>query len=382
MQTRFETLVITALILLTGMTPRLLADERLETLIKNVEAAESLFNNIDVRYTTSSFAGKDDAVRSRSSYIETTTSLHDVRQGVMFRHTRDQSQRYPNGKVDRQIIQSEYDGLTTRYDGGNKRAQIHVGMSANYAEFHPYRLLYHGYPSSIPLTNYLHGYDQLAMEPRVETRRGQLVEIPAVKEFAVVQHDGDVQLNGLQCEKVTLIGNNQKTGDPENRLEFWFAKDRNWLPIRSLKTWFPYSQTVPAAEGVAEDLREIEPGVWVPFQTRYTRWNTNVLRAEGKQIPGWINELKVESLSHKPDHPVEFFRELKFADGTWVYEYAGGKKVRAYIVGEPEEAAEPSATPWYSRIPWKKVIPGFAAAAVILHAIWAGRRKRSNVTPC
>jgi hypothetical protein len=90
----------------------------------------------------------------------------------------------------------------------------------------------------------------------------------------------------------------------------WLARDRNYLPVRVLTFEAPSRPDIASVEGVVEEFRELDPGVWFPWKLRYSRYNRHHLERTGERILGWRKATEFESASLNPEHPDGFFRHI------------------------------------------------------------------------
>jgi hypothetical protein len=89
-----------------------------------------------------------------------------------------------------------------------------------------------------------------------------------------------------------------------------------------------WSKDVPISDGVAEDLREIKPGVWFPFSIRVTAYNQYALKSLEKREVQWRERYDVQKVSLSPKYERDFFSSLFIPEGTEVEEVKDGKTVR------------------------------------------------------
>lgn len=366
------------------------ADARILELIPQIVAAEARYGNIDVRYTRK--YEKPSAVHSQDPASWTST-YHVVAQEILRRDDRTyEAQMAGGGAAQASLSQSMFDGVDARFlhiQDGKKTGSIlmnHKGEIGN--RFHPHRILeFSG--MNVPLSIRLQGYDDYPIEPRVVRERGQMVTKIVPIKFPSVQWIGEEEVRGLRCIMVALTNIHETRKIPATRIEFWLAKDRNWLPIRRAYFHLPYSDSIATSEAMADDMRELAPGVWFPFHAVETVFNPDVIKSEKRQELRYKLETTVESVSLEPQYPLEFFRDLAFPDGTAVREVDHGVETRKYVVGQTEnetantqrpfDAAPAAESPaWSARVPWKKVVPGLLAAIIIAYAIRAGRRQTTT----
>jgi hypothetical protein len=213
-----------------------------------------------------------------------------------------------------------FDGTTSRLlEGG--RANIVEGPRDDEFVVRPHMLILHN-TVPVPLSTYLRGNGAAVASAQISVR---------------TQYRGQEAVQGHVCEKVSIQNVINETGNPHSAWVLWLATDRNYLPLRCDAYTYHVSKTVPVGEAVSRDLREIAPGVWFPYETVYTAYNSITLGEQKRQELGWRERFTVESVSLNPHYPVAFFRDLDIPKGTRVYHVdADGKIGRSYVKGDAD----------------------------------------------
>jgi hypothetical protein len=185
-----------------------------------------------------------------------------------------------------------------------------------------------GYP--VPLSTYLEGhqamlaYKELKWDPKIHIRTEYL---------------GEEVIETHLCHKVVI----NHIIFPRDYLHsawiLWLAQDRNYLPIRCEAYTYSASKLIPVGKSIVSDLREIAPDVWFPYEVVYTAYDSIALRERQRQELGWRERYTIKNVSLEPRYPINFFRDLKIPDGTYVYHVdENGKIGRSYIQGAQSES--------------------------------------------
>jgi len=144
-----------------------------------------------------------------------------------------------------------------------------------------------------------------------------------------VQIRGTEKIQGLECTTVRLE-TFDSTGKPRVRRDLWLARDRNLIPIRSLSFTYHISTELPNTESLVEAWYEVRPGVWFPRKTHTERYNSIILKREGRQQSSWRKEYIIESVELDPQLPDDNFTKLDFEAGTRVNVFQGNKMTKNF----------------------------------------------------
>ena len=178
----------------------------------------------------------------------------------------------------------------------------------NYARPHMY-FLSSGAPK-VPLSTYLKGIEAVLACPNPSyVSPGSKIK---------VQLFDDEEFQGLKCKRL-LIDVILSSGIRHNGWELWLARDRNLIPVRNISYTYRWSEEIPVAESTVDEWQEIRHGVWIPVRFHTDRYNSFIIKREGKQQLKWRKQEHVKSIKLDPqDLPQDVFTKLDFPQGTKV----------------------------------------------------------------
>lgn len=132
---------------------------------------------------------------------------------------------------------------------------------------------------------------------------------------------GEEQQLGLQCFKVSVERGRDINGEHKvtGLRYFWLAKDRNLLPVRFEGYVVKVSREIPLSIGMMSDLREVKPGVWLPFQFKHEAIGMLDLWEHGEMNAHYEEEYRVLDAAVDIDYPREFFQKVEFPPGIPIY---------------------------------------------------------------
>jgi hypothetical protein len=320
----------------------------LDDIIAKVRKNEARYDNLEVVLEQASDIGKRKPVEGqfetadgfRGEFREFAThaiSLRCISQdGKVYFHETDKPVD-SKGKAFSFKRTRVFDGETTRvltqHDEGDKptsRAQLIAGRSDDEHFVRPHMLLLHFMQFRVPLSTYLSGHKAMMEHPTGNWQSELTMEN---------SYHGVETIKGLNCHKVwitTCIGDgDQRVG--HDRWELWLAEDRNYIPVRMRGYTFRWSKDVPMSDGVAEDLREIKPGIWFPFSVRVTAYNQYALKSLETRELQWRERYTVQKVSLSPKYDRSFFGGPVIPEGTEVEEIKDGKLVRRFRQEKPSQ---------------------------------------------
>ncbi|WP_298869027.1 hypothetical protein [uncultured Gimesia sp.] len=173
----------------------------------------------------------------------------------------------------------------------------------------------------VSLSSCLKGVESIAAFPVSSVYTKKVAKI----RIADIRIVGTEKFQGLQCTKI-VIETIDAEGAPFSRGELWLARDRNFIPIRTLYYHYKDSKTLPNRESIVDAWREVRPGVWYPVKSHTNRFSSLTLRQEGRQKISWRTKNDVKSVSLDPPISPEVFSKVEFPPGTAVYQVKDGKR--------------------------------------------------------
>src|SRR5262249_20510725 len=111
----------------------------------------------------------------------------------------------------------------------------------------------------------------------------------------------------------------------------------------------------------------ISPGVWLPFSLTSTIYDEREL-VHGKKVVNNTTKFSLEKAELDPKYDIALFREIKFPDGTPIYELKDNKVVASYYQGG--RAGKKGASAWLAWVWWALV------GALLIGAVAGGVRIR------
>ncbi len=305
----------------------------LEELVQELEAYEQLYENLEVRlrYEYRSFSEPWQGQLFSGGTVLSTASevceIHGVMQQGMFRIDVDaQAVVGPERKQDRQRSSRRFDGAISRvWMQDMNVANIIDEPSYERFPIRPHMLLYTSQSLPFSLSTYLRGRAAIDATPGYK-HRGP---------YPVVEITGTEEREGLACHVVTLRFIPEGAAAPSRWQRLWLAIDRNLIPVRHEHFVPKVSATQPDSIGTVQAWAEVEPGLWFPTRVHDTLYNRQILKATGRQEPGWESTITVAQVDLDPEYPLSFFNTLELPDGTYVYHVRQKKIIRSYIQNAP-----------------------------------------------
>lgn len=186
----------------------------------------------------------------------------------------------------------------------------------NFSRPHMY-LLDSGCPK-VPLSTYLKGMQSVLAHPNPSyVTPGSTIKVQLLD---------DSEFQGLKCKRI-LVDTILSNGTRHNGWELWLARDRNLLPVRNFSYTYRWSEEIPIAESTVDQWKESQPGVWIPIKFHTDRYNSFIVKREGKQKLSWRKQQHVTNFELGPHElPESIFTELEFPKGVSVYVEKEGKR--------------------------------------------------------
>lgn len=367
--------------ILTLPHPICAADERLQRVIDNVRANEALYKNIEAHFTAT-YELKDDELKIYEpnpgtsivpdgslimvkSYTETARS---VLQGNLLYFRTDKKNILGNNTTMSYNLEMGYDGEYTRKVQRPIANLVH-GLEGHERLFRPHTWLLSGAAVVCPLSVWLTGGEELRTYPAV----GLYKDNWAVEAF----YEGEEVVDGLHTVKLRIKGTSRSTGKFITRRYLWLAVDRNYIPIKTVAYNSTISLTLPKEVFRVTDLREVAPGVWVPFRRTAEVYSDTKLR-ENQAVVANTRGAILTQVDLNPHYDLSLFRDIPIPDGTRVYEVQDGNIIGEYVQGEETRSRWKAARrPWW----WWLAAPLAGLAVVSGWAVYRRRTRRGTATP-
>jgi len=290
----------------------------LQALLKKLREAESLYRNIS--YTLSySYRSPDHhpALNREKDFTtgipaySTDYTVRVVQQNEYFRVDRHGTIGQANGNSITYDFLSGFNGKTTRTLSNNDTGNIVDGRSENEHSINPHDLLLFamGTSTRIPLSVYLAEDDSIFSYPDSPYHRSS--------DTVSAENYGEEEIDGLACHKVGFSILDRSTGILMHARKFWLAKDRTLLPVKCESIDVRDSTWRPCCEASVESMNEISPGLWFPVKLQCSRFKKEGLET-GRIDIQWNTEITVSDISLNTSHPVGFFEDIPFPEGTHV----------------------------------------------------------------
>lgn len=318
------------------------AAEILPRLIRSVEENERLYENLQLEMTIDTELANNvkklanDAKVSNpkldqfQTHIKNQSLISITLQGRQFhRHQKNTSlTRLEHGTSE---IIDVFDGNTHRHFWKHAAIKVKTGEQAysdsggqisdqppvlrNMARPHMF-LLESGCPQ-IPLSIYLGGQESVLKYPYPTDSEKSLV--------TKVRYLGVEVFQGFRCHKV-LIDTVLDNGTPHNGWELWLTQNRNLIPVRNLGYTYRWSKTIPVADTIVDEWKEIRRGVWIPQKWHTDRYDSFTVKRKGKQKLTWRRSYQIKSVSLEPKTALATFTKLDFPLETKVNVIKNGIK--------------------------------------------------------
>jgi hypothetical protein len=137
---------------------------------------------------------------------------------------------------------------------------------------------------------------------------------------------------------------------PEVAVRIWLAVERNYLPIRieAYRKWTgPVDWDRPFRIATVQNMREVEPGLWLPMHTKDVSYDVKALAEENRMLEPTIREVIVQQVRLNPNYDISLFRDIKFPPGIAVYEVRDGEIVNSYITEQTADSNVPGVMWWF-----------------------------------
>lgn len=331
-------------------------DEELRRLIANVEANEALYRNLDVELDYEYRNVSPNPLKGDGPTAFAKGPEHSVTQGPLLRYIRTGTKRATSGKAWSMDVDAAFDGERSTFVEQSALVNIHRGRKEHRGLVKPHLLLMQRAGGvDFPLSVFL-AKDRISRVRPYDTMNVDITYL------------GEETVAGLRCSKVRFVQWG-KAGDRKmlNSERFlWIAPERNCMIIKSVGNITTGGKQLSLVnEGRITEFREIEPGIWFPFEAEAVVYDANLLRRSGERARSNITTWHVKRVDLHPNYDKSFF-SVKIPDNSFVYEIENGKIVKSYR-NEARLAVRRRGV-----FPWTWVL--LAAALVALGSAWPAIR--------
>ncbi len=305
-----------------------LADDRtIDSIIRNVQTNEVLYQNIDIRCS------------SRYRLTDKTHIVPGVVEKDEFQYRF--IQRDPKVYLNMKAFSKTVDGKTVDqsqtvgFDGMTQRGVYGQNLcNINNEKSNPY------YTLLLPHTTALNKI-QLVEDPLWRLLQGTgLIPFKGKGDLSERElrstYMEDEKIDGNDCVVVRL-----HTIDPDSKTKekledyhyfiyLWLAVDRNYLPIQMMRSFQP-AKDLSKSDVFCQlkDLREISPGIWFPYFIEYKTYDSYILSKEHRHVQDTFETFKIESVRLNPDVPDSLFSDIECPKSHYLYVVKNGEIVES-----------------------------------------------------
>jgi hypothetical protein len=342
------------------------AEVTLADIIRNLQQNEELYENIEIAMQETYDIGDrkpegfEFSGRKGSEISHKQSETRCVSQGKWFRIDRKGVSKNAKRAFSLDRFRA-FDGEKTRVFEQNAIANISDERLEDSTFIRPHMLAIRYMDLPIPFSVYLSGHEAIRKHPLAQWSESLTLD---------VSYEGEDTLANLTCHRVFVMVRT-KSGHVSSRVEFWLAEERNYLPIKRYLFSPSKSKTIPIGESTMSDLREIKPGIWMPFDTTVKAFDRFAVRDEGRQKLRWKQQYVVERAELDPKYDRSFFSNMELPDGAAVYQLEDRKIVRSWRQGGPKAKGAPTTAAGFQKwwILWVNV-----AVVLLLVAIFVVRK--------
>lgn len=318
----------------------------LSEIVANVRANEALYSNIEVQFTEEYRTGEPSKYEVPGKTVqEQRRASRLVKSGRLFRFNETLAIRIDMG-VKRSIrMEAGYDGEKTihlRPDFAANIREERTEVTNDLWLLSPFLLVNRRNDEpNYSFSQYLEGGEDFV---KIREAHPNFTGTSAFRRSV----EGAELVSGLKCVRVSMQELDAKTKAPTGfRRVFSLCSERNFIPIKLLLYSPMMGREVPSFTAEADDMREIAPGVWYPFEIRMTSYDEHRFRDEKKISVKFTETLRFQKAALDPDYPKSFYA-VAIPNGTPVYVVKDGKIVESYVQGAKPGGPSRSR----SRFPW------------------------------
>ncbi len=329
--------------------------EMMDSIIRNVQTNEALYQNIEVR-GTKNYRLLDKSLTIRGAVDKSSSNFRFVQIGPKVYVKTHEELKTVGGK---EFDQSQ----TVGYDGSTMRA-IYGQNICNIVNERLYNVQFYKYlPHLTPFE--MVQFPSVSLHKTLDGRGFKPFEGKGVYSTREIRTSfvNEERLDGMDCVVVKMRTVEPGSDEKQNNDEFyyylyiWLAVDRNYIPIQMTVHNAPtHTRTKPLIHCKMSDLREISSGVWYPFLIEFKTFD-NLALAEGQYIQDTIHQSKIEFAILNPKVPDSLFSDIECPKSHFLYIVKNGEIVESR---KPYAHSSGSAGSFF-RKPW-----GIASILIVL----------------
>jgi len=210
-------------------------------------------------------------------------------------------------------------------------------------------------------------------------RGGKAMKTPPADQFIssyipggeiLTQYLGAEEKDGYQCEKIKVfcVPKDKPTLDTLGYFNIWFAKDRNFIPIR-FEVYDPSTgMVVPNRLGIVKEFLELAPSVYFPKNVQIDTYNVD--KITNAKTPHSKSVFQITKATLDPNYDRALFQQFEYPNLTRVYHLENGKIVKEYTVN-PDVSIGNSSWTWL-------VYAGAGLLLLVIVAVIIRSRRKSQ----
>jgi hypothetical protein len=281
----------------------------LDDVIRNVQASEKLYRNVDVQWTTKYELVKEDSMEN--AYRKMTRTRRWVSQDNNFRGEWRETGSILTGEAVESFQLTTYDGTKTRTRNGglvNLRDGRHCDTTFTYR---PHTVLLEQGFVFFPLSTFLRGDESIMADLNATIAQKFCHRISVV---------GTETVDGNRCIVINVESVKKDAPSVKGRFLISLCIDKQFIPIRYQGFASYLSTTTPIDSCRVTKWREIEPGVFIPSEWSIETIDDYELRTTGKVVLSNRQTATVDSITLNPKLEEKFFSDFPLKEGDTLYD--------------------------------------------------------------
>lgn len=335
---------------------------RLEELLARIRENESLYDNLEVRYTLKfegNLAPREKSLERKSLdriiHLQNDT-VWAVWQSPLYFGRVEYDWEAHTGKKTQVVGEYGYDGVNTRRNYMGAIGSVSDRREHETAFCSPHRWGIQEFSQAASLADLFEGLPSAFGQWRPGER-------------VVTEIVGEEEVAGVLCVKLRWRRFEPNGREGNSNYVTWIAPTRNYLAARHEHYLTYSSKVIPHAEYEAGNWKEIAPGVWLPFRS-VSKLNDAFALRQGERFLKTHTTLTLEFARLDPKYGIDLFRNVSMPESGPVYTIKGGEVVKSEWSGRP-----PRDTSGVSRL-WTWLIAANTLAFVALCVLYLIRHRQ------